>query len=456
MRLPTILKSISKRLTKHGAKAIVVGGSVRDHFLKLPSKDYDIEVYGLNSLHELERILRDYGDVNLVGKSFGILKFTHNGVEYDFSFPRTETKVSSGHRGFSVKCSGDMNFRDASIRRDFTINAMGYDIEERKFLDPFGGRDDMKRGVLRHVNKNSFIEDPLRLYRAVQFGARFEYSLAGETKELCKSMVQNGLIRELPKERIYSEFKKLLLKSQKPSLGFEMMRELGVLEEYPELEVLIGVPQNARWHPEGDVWTHTLLTLDKMVEFKSGDEKGDLKLLFASLCHDFGKATHTQIGKDKISAIGHDRAGVKPTKNFLYRLTDEHKFIESIAKLVRYHMMPTQYFLNGAKNQTIRRLSTKVNLEELIKVARADFLGRKTEEAKSGTYEAGDWLAQKAQELNVYNKPPEPILYGRDLISLGLKPSKEFGTILNRVYQAQIVGEVSNYREALSYIRNNI
>jgi len=146
----------------------------RDHFLKLSSKDYDIEVYGLNSLHELETILRDYGAVNLVGRSFGILKFTHNGVEYDFSFPRTETKISSGHRGFKVECSGDMSFQDASIRRDFTINGMGYDIEKQKFLDPFGGRDDIKKGVLRHINGNTFIEDPLRVYRAIQFGARFE------------------------------------------------------------------------------------------------------------------------------------------------------------------------------------------------------------------------------------------------------------------------------------------
>ncbi len=453
MKTPKILKIISKTLKTEGAKAIIVGGSVRDHFLKLPIKDYDIEVYGLEHIEQLEEILKEYGSVNLVGKSFGVLKFVHLEEEYDFSFPRTEKKIAKGHDGFEITCNGMMSFAQASIRRDFTINAMGYDIEEQKFIDPHGAKEDMQQRVLRHINSKTFVEDPLRIYRAIQFSARFGYTLADETIMLCKEMVEDGVLKELPKERIYTEFKKLLLKSPKPSIGFELMRELGILRYYPELQAIIDVPQSPFWHPEGDVWIHTLMSVDKMVEFKTGDDKQDLKLMFALLCHDLGKATHTQIKPNRISAIGHEIAGVEPTKKFLYRLTDEHSFIESILPLVRHHMAPSKYFRGGVKNKTIRKLSTKVNIEEVVTVARADFLGRTTEASIKGIYEAGDWLLKKAQELDVYNNPPKALIQGRDLIHLGFKPSKEFKAILDRVYIAQLDGKISSYNEGVEFIR---
>jgi len=453
MRLPNIIKTISKSIREKNGRAIVVGGSVRDYFLNLPIKDYDIEVYGLNSILELEKILQKYGKVKAVGKKFGILKFVYKGEEYDFSFPRTENKVSKGHRGFEVFCNGKMDFKEASIRRDFTINAMGYDIERDEFLDPFNAKEDIKKRILRHINNNSFVEDPLRVYRGIQFCARFEFEFDKSTFKLCKSMVERDELLELPKERVYEEFKKLLLKSDKPSIGFELMRKLGILKYFPELKAIVGIPQSPRWHPEGDVWIHTLLSIDKMAQMRKGDEKKDLKLMFATLCHDLGKATHTQIQPDRISARGHELAGVKPTKKFLYRLTDEHKFIDSIATLVEYHMTPSQYFRGKVKNKTIRKLSTKVDIEELVTVARADFLGRTTPESLRGVYNAGDWLLLKAKELDVYNAPPKPIIKGRDLISLGLAPSKEFKTILNQIYSKQLDGEINNQEEALSYIK---
>ncbi|HIC78144.1 MAG TPA: CCA tRNA nucleotidyltransferase, partial [Sulfurovum sp.] len=232
MKIPKIIETISKKLKDKNAKAIVVGGSVRDHFLSLPIKDYDVEVYGLASIEELESILVQYGSVNLVGKSFGVLKFSYEGEEYDFSFPRTEDRVGIGHRGFDVTCNGLLSFKEASIRRDFTINAMGYDVEKRIFLDPYGGMSDIKNRTLRHIDDDTFVEDALRVYRAVQFVARFEFTLCGETVELCSRMVEQGMLEELAKERIYEEFKKLLLKSPQPSIGFELMRELGIIEKY--------------------------------------------------------------------------------------------------------------------------------------------------------------------------------------------------------------------------------
>jgi len=453
MKIPKIIKQISEELVRKNAKAIVVGGSVRDHFLELPIKDYDVEVYGLERIEELENILSKYGSVNLVGKSFGVLKFNHEVEEYDFSFPRTEQKVGQGHKGFDVSCDGALSFKEAALRRDFTVNAIGYDVENKEFLDPYGAKEDMQKKVLRHINSKTFIEDPLRVYRAVQFCARFDYVLDSKTFELCRSMVKEGMLDELARERIYIEFKKLLLKSKKPSVGFELMRKLGITEKYyPELHALIAVPQSPVWHPEGDVWIHTMMCIDKMVDLLCGEEKHDLKMMFAILCHDLGKATHTQITAEKISAIGHELAGLEPTEKFMYRLTDEHDFIKSILPFVEHHLAPSIYFRGGAKKSTIRRLATKVNIEELVTVARADFLGRTTEASLKGVYEAGDWLLSKAEELNVYNKPVTAFLQGRDLIALGLKPSKEFKSILEEVYSAQLEGKVLNKEEAVTFV----
>jgi len=473
-------------LDNKGARAIVVGGSVRDYFLKLPIKDYDIEVYGLNTISELEGILSEFGSVNLVGKSFGVLKFIHEGKEYDFSFPRLEEKTGKGHRGFDVVTDGKIDFETAARRRDFTINAMGYDIESGTFLDPFNGRRDMALKQLRHIDENSFVEDPLRVYRAVQFTARFSYQLAAETEILCGKMVEGGMLNELPKERVYSEIKKLLLKSDRPSIGFELMRTLGITERYfPELHALIGVPQDPVWHPEGDVWMHTLLSIDAMerlIKDESAfsvqrsvlrEEKQKLKLLFAVLCHDFGKPLTTTIESEngeviawdlstrltlnaerfaRIRATGHEKAGLEPTRTFMYRLTDEHDFIESILPLVEHHLKPSQFYEQGAKAGAIRRLATKVNIEELVLVAKADFLGRTTKEAQIGIYEAGEWLLKKAKALKVEKRPMKSLVQGRDLIALGLKPSPEFKIILNEIYELQMEDVLKNREDALAYI----
>jgi len=474
MQLPDILKTISHTLQKHHAKAIIVGGSVRDHFLKLPIKDYDIEVYGLDTIEELETILSEFGSVNLVGKSFGVLKFVHEKEEYDFSFPRLESKVGKGHQGFDVETDGNMSFKQAALRRDFTINAMGYDIEKKAFLDPFNAQEDIDAHLLRHIDDNSFVEDPLRVYRAVQFCARFGYELAPETKKLCLNMVKDNLLEELPKERIYKEFVKLLLKSPMPSLGFEEMRELGMLRYLPELEAIIDVPQDPKWHPEGDVWIHTMMTLDVMANLcRSGcavtqggnalgvplpdNGKQKLKFMFAILCHDFGKPSTTSREKDgRVRTIGHEEAGLELTKRFMYRLTSEHNFIESILPLVEHHLKPSQFYKNGAKNKAIRRLATKVNIEELVLVSKADFLGRTTEESLTGDYKAGEWLLEKAKGLKVQNKPLDNLLQGRDLIDLGLEPSPEFKMILDEVYELQMEGTLSSREEALDYVKKRI
>jgi len=464
MKIPNILKTISKTLQAKNAKAIIVGGCVRDYFLELPIKDYDVEVYGLAQMEELEEILAMHVSVNLVGKSFGVLKFNYEGEEYDFSFPRTEAKVGVGHRGFDVEVDGTLNYKKAAMRRDFTINALGYEIETQHFLDPFGGQDDMQAKVLRHIDDATFIEDPLRVYRAVQFCARFGYALAEETFVLCQKMVADGMLDELAKERVYTEWQKLLLKSPKPSIGFELMRELGITKRYfPELHALIDVPQSPKWHPEGDVWIHTMMTLDEMAKLRrSGypypdDEKQNLKFLFAILCHDLGKATHTSIEEDgRIRAIGHEEAGIEPTKSLLYRLTDEHDFIDALLPLVEHHLKPSQFYHGKAKAAAFRRLATKVNIEELVIVAKADFLGRTTAESLAGIYHAGEWMIEKARGLKVESKPLAPLLQGRDLIAFGLEPSPRFKEILDEVYAQQLEGKLETRDEALEFVLSKI
>ena len=457
MKLPKILETISKELQAKNAKAIIVGGSVRDHFLKLPIKDYDIEVYGLENMEELEGILAAYGSVNLVGKSFGVLKFTYGGEEYDFSFPRSEVKTGVGHRGFDVEVDGSLDFKTAARRRDFTVNALGYDIEEKSFIDPFGGLEDIKQKRLQHIDDDTFIEDPLRVYRAVQFCARFEFELASKTKQLCNAMVAKSMLEELPKERVYIEWKKLLLKSPRPSIGFELMRELGIVERYfPELYALVGVAQSPTWHPEGDVWVHTMMTVDEMVLLLGENEKYNLKVMFAILCHDLGKAVSTRVDDEgTIRSIGHEKTGLPLTNTLMYRLTDEHDFIESLLPLVAHHLKPSQFYTSKSKSSAIRRLATKVNIEELVTVAKADFLGRTTEEALTREYKAGKWLLEKSLELKVETKPIDHLIQGRDLIKLGLKPSPKFKTIIDEVYELQLDGKINSTEEALVWVREH-
>ena len=270
-------------------------------------------------------------------------------------------------------------------------------------------------------------------------------------------MVDDGMLDELPKERILVEWQKLLLKSPKPSIGFELMHELGILRKYfSELHNIIGVVQSPKYHPEGDVWIHTMMSLDSMANILKSSQKDDkdkLRLMFAILCHDLGKATHTTIEADgTIRSIGHEKAGVELTKNLLYKLTNEHSFIESILPLVEHHLKPSQFYATKSKASAIRRLSTKVNIDELIIVAKADFLGRDTPEAKEGIYEAGELLRSRADELNISKTPPKPLIQGKDLINLGLEPSPKFKTILQTTYQAQLDGTIVSKDEAIEFV----
>ena len=441
LTLPEILEDILKDLQEIGATPIIVGGSVRDFFLNIPVKDYDIEIFGIDSLETIQKSLEKFASVKLVGKSFGVLTLRVNEYDFDFALPRIEKKIGNTHQDFEIITNANLSFKEAAIRRDFTINAIGYDFCTKDFLDPFNGINDLKNRVLKYIDDKTFIEDSLRVYRAIQFSARFDFSLDEKTFELCKKIVQNNELHFLPKERIYEEFKKLFLKSSKPSIGFELLKDLGVLKYFPELKALISCVQDPIYHPEGDVWIHTMMCLDELSrilkEENIVDEYRKLYLFYAILCHDFGKPFCTKEINGKITSHKHESLGIEPTISFLSKLTNEKKFIEIVSSLVKNHLIPFQLYFAESSLKAIKRLSLKVNIEDLCLVCLADCLGR-TIPDKEKCPKATFWVLNKAKELDIHNEPIKAIVQGRDLIELGFKPSDKFKEILEFAFDLQI------------------
>jgi tRNA nucleotidyltransferase (CCA-adding enzyme) len=439
--IPKILEDILINLQELGATPILVGGCVRDYFLNIPVKDYDVEIFGIDCFEIIEKSLKKYGSVKLVGKSFGVLTLRVDEYDFDFALPRIEKKTGNTHQDFEVITNANLSFKEAAIRRDFTINAIGYDFSKKEFLDPFNGINDLRNKTIKHIDDDTFIEDSLRVYRAVGFASRFDFKIEEKTKELCKQIVLNDELKYLPKERIYEELKKLFLKSSKPSIGFELIRELGILKYFPELEVLINCIQEPEYHPEGDVWIHTMMCLDEMArilkEENIKDEYKKLYLFYAILCHDLGKPFCTKEINGKITSFKHENLGIEPTISFLSKLTNEKKFIEIVCSLVKNHLAPFQLYLAESSLKAIKRLSLKVNIEDLCLVCLADCLGRDISD-KDKCPKATSWLLNSAKELNIQNKAIEPLVQGRDLIALGYKPSKKFKDILDFAFDLQL------------------
>lgn len=429
-----------------GGRAYFVGGCVRDALFGATPKDFDIEVYGL-SPRILEEMLARKFRVEKVGKSFGV--WILKGYDIDVSIPRRERKTGEGHRAFDIECDPNLSAEEASARRDFTINAVLYDPLDGKIVDPYGGESDLRRGVLRHTS-DRFSEDPLRVLRAMQFSARFSMEVAPETVELCSKIP----FENLPIERVFGEWKKLILKGRKISRGLNFLRDCGWLKYFPELAATSGCPQDSHWHPEGDVYTHTGFALDAYASARTGDEREDLVVGLAVLCHDFGKPLCTTFGDDgKIHSHGHDILGVKPTRKFLARLTREKSLVEEVVPLVERHMAILDLWRVKAGDSAIRRLARKVGrIDRLVRVDFADRNGRGEGEYKDDSPQ-GKWISERAAELEVRDSVPKPIVMGRHLQGLGMKPSREFGKILSALYEAQLDGEFSDLAGGMERLR---
>ncbi|MDQ4120934.1 MAG: HD domain-containing protein [Acidobacteriota bacterium] len=449
-KLPAKLNKLAEIVRENGGRALLVGGCVRDALMNIEPKDFDVEVYGIEP-QKLREILDKLGKVDAVGEAFTVYKIGQN---LDVSLPRRERKTGRGHRGFTIEGDPQMSFDEACRRRDFTINAILQDPLTDEIIDPFGGRRDIEQELIRVVAADTFVEDSLRVLRAAQFAARFEFEIEPETAELCSSID----LSDLPKERIWGEFEKLLLKAEKPSIGLRRFYDLKVAEKlFPELTALVGVPQQEEWHPEGDLDVHTLLVVDEARKLI-----GDLSypkqvaVMLGALCHDFGKPSTTRFFEGAWRSHGHDEAGVKPTISFLDRLgiftLDGYDVREQVIELVRNHLRPGEFYKTKPGDGAFRRLARQVEPDLLYRVAKADSLGRNAPwlpKEKWKTAEAQEWFIEKVRELNVEREAPKPILMGRHLIELGLKPSPRFKQILDAVYEMQLDGRLNALEDAL-------
>lgn len=429
------LLEVARAIREAGGRALVVGGFVRDRRMGLESKDHDVEVYGL-SLAGLEPVLRRFGEVIAVGRSFGVLRV--KGLDVDFSLPRRDSKTGPGHRGFRVELDPGLDYAEAARRRDLTINAMAYDPLSGEILDPFDGRGDLERGVLRATDPARFPEDSLRGLRVAQFRARFEMEPDKELHRLCASLD----LSDLPGERIAQELRKLLLKGRRPSLGFEFLRQTRLLRFLPELAAMVGVPQDPEWHPEGDVWTHVMLVVDAAAGLRTGDEERDAALMYAALCHDLGKAETTHERDGRIRSPKHESAGVEPTEAFLGRLRCSRRLVDKVVALVRHHLAPTLLPADRASPKAYRRLARKlaaadVEPRELWRLARADHLGRHTADAAAGDFELGEEFLRRMDEVAREEAAIRDAVQGRHVLARGIRPGPGVGEVLGVCREVQ-------------------
>ncbi|MGK0289670.1 MAG: tRNA nucleotidyltransferase (CCA-adding enzyme) [bacterium] len=439
------MRTICFDVRKHGGKALLVGGSVRDAFFQIPTKDLDLEVYGIQP-EKLKQILAQKFSIDLVGQAFGVLKI--RGKEIDISIPRRESKIGQGHKGFETASDPNMSIKEAASRRDFTLNSIFYDPLEEKLIDPYNGLADLEKNILRHTS-DKFSEDPLRVLRGMQFAARFDLQVASETTQLSQTIALEGLA----KERIFEEWKKLILHGKKPSAGLRFLRDSKWIRFFPELENLIDCPQSPHWHPEGDVWIHTLHCMDAYSLERIGDDWEDLVVGMTVLCHDFGKPTTTIINDaGKISSKKHEMVGKKIAQQFLDRMTNQQGLFDQVAPLIFDHLSPSQFYRNNARDNAVRRLATRVGrIDRLVRVARADQRGRPP--IPWDDFPAGAWLLEKAKNLKVEKSGPDAIVLGRHLIQLGVTPSPQFKVFLDQCYEAQLDGEITTIEEGIEFVK---
>ena len=457
--IPEKVLSLARAIHDAGGRALLVGGCVRDELMGKQPKDWDLEVYDVHAARVRE-ILDQFGPVNVVGESFTVYKLGH---DLDVSIPRRERKSGRGHKGFVIEGDPSMNVAEATRRRDFTINAILQDPLTGELIDPYEGQQDLDQRVLRAVSRETFAEDSLRVLRAAQFAARFEFDVSPETVELCR----NVDLSDLPAERIWGEMEKLLLRAQHPSAGLEWLYKLGAIEKlFPEIQNLIGVPQDPEWHPEGDVFVHTKLVVDRARELIDGlSYPRQVTVMLAALAHDFGKPATTEFIDGRLRSRGHEEAGVPPAESFLARLNihtlDGYNVRGQVIALVREHLKPGEFYKKRDEvgEGAFRRLARRCEPDLLYRVARADSLGRNADWVPREHWygaEAQEWFIARTKELQVEQRAPDPLLLGRHLLELGVAPGPKMGEITTAVYEMQLDGRVRTLDEAIEEARRLI
>jgi tRNA nucleotidyltransferase (CCA-adding enzyme) len=445
LTLPSDLRAMLEAVRRIGRPRLV-GGGVRDWLLGITPKDFDIEAGGVD-FESLHRVLAPFGSTDVVGRSFGVLKVRSrtSGAEYDFSLPRRESKTGAGHRGFAVEPDPTLSDAGAAARRDFTVNAIALDPFTGALIDPYDGQRDLRAKVLRHTS-TAFVEDPLRVLRAFQLAARFDFTLAPETAALSRSIA--ATYPELAVERVWGEWEKWATKAIRPSRGLSVLAETGWLAHFPEVSALAGTPQEPEWHPEGDVFAHTQHCLDALVALEDWQGSGSRRrrwLMFATLAHDFGKPNTTSYvekrGRMRWTSPGHEPAGGPIAAMFLRRIGAPLEDDAPVAAMVVHHLAHH----HGQAEFTataVRRLARKLapaTIEDLAAVMHADANGRPP--LPSGEIHARiDDLVTQARALAIADAAPKPLVLGRHLIELGLNPGPRFTPIIDAAFEAQLDG----------------
>lgn len=414
-----------------GGKPLLVGGCVRDALMGIQnSKDYDVEVFGL-PLPKLREVLERAGKVDAVGVSFGVFKIA--GLPAEFSVPRRDNKIGAGHRGFEVSCDHKMTFAEAAKRRDLTINAIGYCPFTGKVFDEYWGRQDIDRLRLECVDLDTFLDDPLRALRVVQFQSRFGFGLGPALRDL----LHKASLAELPGERLYPEFLKMLRGPYVYSFAWPTLWNFGIADQFPELAALRLCEQDKEHHPEGNVAVHTGMAIGEAVTLTQ-----DPVVLFAVLCHDFGKPATTKMEDGRWRAKGHEDAGEEPTRSFLNRLRASHDLTSAVVALVKRHLSPVLMPHSKASPGAYRRLArflqgSGATMLQLYQVSRADRFGRGTVEASRREFPEGVEFLERTRNLSLEEKACEDAVMGRHLVERGLQPGPQFKPILDlcREYQ---------------------
>ena len=424
-----VSERIARLVDEKGGTAYYVGGFVRDRLRNADSSDIDIEVHGIAPA-VLEEILDRIGKRISIGESFGIYSLC--GYSVDIAMPRKEKSLGRGHRDFDISVDPAIGTLKAAERRDFTVNSVMQEIITGRITDHFGGVRDIKDGIIRHVNGGTFAEDPLRVLRAACFAARFGWTVAGETVELCSRMNLSGLARE----RVAGELRKALTVPDRPSVFFETLRDMGQLSFwFPELEDLAGVPQDPRHHSEGDVWTHTMMVTDAAAGLR-GNAKDPFGFMLAALVHDFGKAVCTKGENGKIRSVGHETTGLERASAFIGRLTSEKELRQYVLNLAEHHMMPGRLARDRSSvSATNRMFDLSADPEALICLACADNLGQISSETEC--IDEG-FLRERLQIFREYME--RPYVSGADLIAAGLEPSPEFREYLEFAHKLRLAG----------------
>lgn len=409
----------------------MVGGCVRDGLLGVPCYDIDCEVHGL-SADVLYAVLQSHGEVDRSGEAFGV--YSLKAAQLDFALPRLEKRTGEAHTDFTVTPIPDLSPECAAARRDFTVNAIMKDALTGEIIDPYGGVQDLKNGVLRAVPVGQFCEDPLRVLRGAQFASRFHLTPDEETLSLMRRMP----LDHLSPARVMGEMKKALLMSDAPDVFFRVLALVNALDPwFSELKALIGVPQNPKYHPEGDAFEHTMLVLREAAALKN-QVKDPLSFMLAALTHDLGKAVTTCLNeKGEWSSIQHEIKGLPLIESMLLRLGAGRQRTAYCQNLCKLHMrVHTCYYQKARVSRTHILFDECVAARELALLCVSDARG--TGRPREAADEEERFIMER---LRLYEEAAaQPMPTGNMLLAAGAAPGPQMKNMLKQARKNVLLG----------------